>query len=65
MDGARTVNAGGAGSDDGGDAIAAGEVLRVTDAEAVGVAGEESLRAVAVSGRPHGEPIDQRGPFVF
>ncbi|EMA71992.1 hypothetical protein C462_04045 [Halorubrum distributum JCM 13916] len=47
------------------DPIGEGEVLPVTDAEAVDVATDESLRAVVVSGRPHGEQIRQQGPFVL
>jgi redox-sensitive bicupin YhaK (pirin superfamily) len=48
-----------------GDAFGAGDVLPVTDARAVDLRSEGTLRAVAVSGRPHGEPIRQRGPIVF
>lgn len=67
VDGAGTVSTGRAENSDGtdrGDPIAEGEVLPVTDAETVDVSAEDSLRAVAVSGRPHAEPINQRGPFV-
>ena len=60
--GAGTVTVEGTGS---ADPIGEGEVLPVTDAEAVDVATDESLRAVAVSGRPHGEQIRQQGPFVL
>jgi redox-sensitive bicupin YhaK (pirin superfamily) len=42
-----------------------GDVLSVTDARSVTLRGDESLRVVAVSGRPHGEPIRQRGPYVL
>ncbi|VTT87842.1 Pirin-like protein YhhW, possibly qercetin 2,3-dioxygenase activity [Halorubrum sp. DM2] len=56
VDGAGTVD---------GAAIAEGDVLPVTEAATVDVRSEDSLRAVAVSGRPHGEPIRQRGPFVL
>ncbi|RLM89905.1 pirin family protein [Haloarcula sp. Atlit-7R] len=45
--------------------LAAGDILPVTDARSVTLRSDESLRAVAVSGRPHGEPIRQRGPFVL
>ena len=62
VEGAGSVSVDGAA---GRDPIAEGEVLPVTDAETVDVGAEDSFRAVAVSGRPHGEPIDQRGPFVL
>jgi redox-sensitive bicupin YhaK (pirin superfamily) len=55
VDGAGTVE---------GRPFAAGDVLPVTGG-AVTLGGDESLRAVAVSGRPHGEPIRQRGPYVL
>jgi redox-sensitive bicupin YhaK (pirin superfamily) len=42
-----------------------GDVLPVTDARSVTLRSDESLRVVAVSGRPHGEPIQQRGPYVL
>ncbi|KAA9406667.1 pirin family protein [Haloarcula hispanica] len=42
-----------------------GDVLPVTDARSVTLRGNESLRVVAVSGRPHGESIRQRGPYVL
>jgi len=42
-----------------------GAVLPVTDARSVALRSDESLRVVAVSGRPHGEPIRQRGPYVL
>ncbi|WP_232688851.1 pirin family protein [Halobacterium zhouii] len=48
-----------------GAAFTEGDVLPVTDARGVELETEDSLRVVAVSGRPHGEPIEQRGPFVF
>ncbi|QSW98602.1 pirin family protein [Haloterrigena alkaliphila] len=48
-----------------GDAFTEGDVLPVTDARDVALRTDGSLRAVAVSGRPHGEPIRQRGPFVL
>jgi quercetin 2,3-dioxygenase len=47
------------------DAFGEGDVLPVTDADAVDLRTDAGLRAVAVSGRPHGEPIRQRGPFVL
>ena len=53
----------GAGTVDG-EPFAKGDVLPVTDARDVELRTEDGLRAVAVSGRPHGEPIRQRGPFV-
>ncbi|ELZ40009.1 pirin [Halorubrum californiense DSM 19288] len=62
VDGAGTVTVDGAESSD---AFAEGEVLPVTDAGTVDVTTDESLRSVAVSGRPHGEPIRQQGPFVL
>ena len=60
----------GAGADTGTDArreFAAGDVLPNADAHDVTVESdeEEGLRFVAVSGRPHGEPIRQQGPFVL
>ncbi|WP_254271026.1 pirin family protein [Haloarcula marina] len=42
-----------------------GDVVPVTTASALEVQSEATLRAVAVAGRPHEEPIDQRGPFVL
>ncbi|WP_336329209.1 pirin family protein [Haloarcula sp. CGMCC 1.2071] len=42
-----------------------GDVLPVTDARSVTLRSDESLRVVAVSGRPHGEPIRQRRPYVL
>ncbi|WP_435181895.1 pirin family protein [Halorussus sp. AFM4] len=42
-----------------------GDVLPVTDGRDVELATDEGFRVVAVSGRPHGEPIRQRGPFVL
>ncbi|NIC00625.1 pirin family protein [Halobacterium sp. R2-5] len=47
-----------------GHAFGVGDVLPVVEAEDVAVESEDALRAVAVSGRPHGEEIHQRGPFV-
>ncbi len=47
-----------------GDAVSAGEYL-VADGEAsVALSTDATLRAVAVAGVPHDEPIRQRGPFV-
>jgi len=46
-----------------GAAFGEGDVL-VTDGETT-VESDDGLRVVAVAGRPHGDPIDQRGPFVF
>ncbi|GAD52534.1 pirin-like protein YhhW, possibly qercetin 2,3-dioxygenase activity [Halarchaeum acidiphilum MH1-52-1] len=54
----------GEGSVDGG-AFAVGDVLPVTDARDVAVEADGELRLVAVAGRPHGEPIRQRGPVVL
>ncbi len=54
----------GAGTVDG-DAFGEGDVLPVADGRSVRLESDETLRAVAVAGRPHGEPIRQRGPFVL
>ncbi|ELY61297.1 pirin family protein [Natronolimnohabitans innermongolicus] len=48
-----------------GAAFGEGDVLSVTDARSVDVRTADGLRVVSVSGRPHGEPIRQRGPFVL
>lgn len=54
-----------------GEAFAAGDVLPVVDdgttdePRAVALENAEQFRVVAISGRPHGEPIRQRGPFVL
>jgi redox-sensitive bicupin YhaK (pirin superfamily) len=48
-----------------GQSFAAGDVLPLTAAQSVTLRGDDSLRIVAVSGRPHGEPIRQRGPYVL
>ena len=48
-----------------GDDFGQGDILPVTEARTVDLRSEESLRAVAVAGRPHGEPIRQQGPFVL
>ncbi|MDS0221033.1 pirin family protein [Haloarcula sp. S1AR25-5A] len=48
-----------------GQAFTAGDVLPVTDGGSVTLRSDESFRVVAVSGRPHGEPIRQRGPYVL
>ena len=48
--------------------FAAGDMLPNADARDVTVETDgdgEGLRFVAVSGRPHGEPIRQQGPFVL
>jgi len=47
--------------------FSAGDVLPNADARDVIVESDEGeeLRFVAVSGRPHGEPIRQQGPFVL
>ncbi|MFB6252903.1 MAG: pirin family protein [Halobellus sp.] len=56
------------------DTFSEGDVYPVTDATAEGddesdreikVTSDSGLRVVAVVGRPHGEAIRQRGPFVF
>ncbi|AGB15545.1 Pirin-related protein [Halovivax ruber XH-70] len=41
-----------------------GDVLPITNGRQVEVTSDETLRAVAVSGRPHDEPIRLRGPVV-
>ncbi|NHN62372.1 pirin family protein [Haloarcula sp. JP-Z28] len=48
-----------------GQPFTAGDVLPVTDTRSVTLQSDDSLRVVAVSGRPHGEPIRQRGPYVL
>jgi len=48
-----------------GSAFGEGDVLPVTDVRPVDVRSDEGLRLVAVAGRPHEEPIRQRGPVVF
>ncbi|WP_435146122.1 pirin family protein [Halobaculum sp. P14] len=53
----------GAGAVDG-DEFADGDVYTVTDGGSVTLRGE-SFRVVAVAGRPHGEEIRQRGPYVL
>ncbi|MFC6827122.1 pirin family protein [Halopelagius fulvigenes] len=47
-----------------GDAFGEGDVLPVSDARDVELRTETTLRVVAVSGRPHGEPIRLRGLVV-
>ncbi|MFP8953893.1 pirin family protein [Natrialbaceae archaeon A-arb3/5] len=42
-----------------------GDVLPVTAARTVDLQTDDELRVVAVSGRPHGDPIRLRGPFVL
>ncbi|MFB6083021.1 MAG: pirin family protein [Halorientalis sp.] len=53
----------GAGTVDG-HAFGEGDVFPVTGGRPVELASDTALRVVAVSGRPHDEPIRQRGPFV-
>lgn len=55
VDGAGTVD---------GEPFGAGGVL-VTDGRPADVDATDDLRLVAVAGRPHGQPIRQRGPFVL
>ncbi|MFC7203338.1 pirin family protein [Haloferax namakaokahaiae] len=47
------------------DSFSEGDVLPVTGGGEIDVRTEGALRVVAVSGRPHDEPIRQRGPFVL
>ncbi|WP_049926106.1 pirin family protein [Halopiger goleimassiliensis] len=42
-----------------------GDVRAVSDAASVDLRTDDELRVVAVAGRPHGDPIEQRGPVVF
>jgi len=49
----------------GGSRFGEGDVLPATGSRDVELRSEESLRVVAVSGQPHGDPIQQQGPFVF
>ncbi|WP_418285648.1 pirin family protein [Halorubrum sp. DTA46] len=69
VEGNGTVRAADAGADtDRRREFAAGDVLPNADARDVTVESDgdgEGLRLVAVSGRPHGEPIRQQGPFVL
>ncbi|SNZ15228.1 hypothetical protein SAMN06269185_2423 [Natronoarchaeum philippinense] len=55
---------GGEGTVDG-EAFEQGDVLHLTEAREVELDAEGSLRVVAVAGRPHDEPIQHQGPFVF
>ncbi|ELZ28510.1 hypothetical protein C474_15429 [Halogeometricum pallidum JCM 14848] len=48
-----------------GEAFGEGDVFPMTETRPVELRSEEALRVVVVSGRPHGEPIRQRGPFVL
>ena len=48
-----------------GEAFGEGDVLPMAETRPVELRSEEALRVVAVAGRPHGEPIRQRGPFVL
>jgi len=47
-----------------GHAFGRGDVTVVADGESAAVRADSELRAVAVAGEPHGEPIRQQGPFV-
>jgi len=66
VEGSGTVRESGAGADAARE-FGAGDVLPNADARDVTVEsdGGGRLRFVAVSGRPHGEPIRQQGPFVL
>lgn len=44
--------------------ISPADYVTVESGATVSVSTESGVRLVAVSGRPHGEPIRQRGPFV-
>jgi redox-sensitive bicupin YhaK (pirin superfamily) len=48
-----------------GDRFGVGDVRAVTEARTVDIETDDELRVVAVSGRPHDEPIRQRGPYVL
>ncbi|MFC7096085.1 pirin family protein [Halobaculum marinum] len=50
-----------------GDDFGVGDVRPVTDARAVDLAAgdDKVFRVACVAGRPHGEPIRQRGPYVL
>jgi len=70
VEGSGTVREGDAAAGAGADIrceFGAGDVLPNADARDVTVESDEEdgLRFVAVSGRPHGEPIRQQGPFVL
>jgi len=58
VDGAGTVD---------GHGFGVGDVLPVTDSRDVTAAADDdgTFRFVAIAGRPHDEPIQQRGPFVL
>ena len=47
-----------------GESITSAEYVVVDGHESVTLSTESELRFVVVAGRPHGEPIRQRGPFV-
>jgi redox-sensitive bicupin YhaK (pirin superfamily) len=47
-----------------GEPMTAGEFVVVEGGEAVPLATDGSFRVAAIAGRPHDEPIRQRGPFV-
>lgn len=42
-----------------------GDVLPVAESRSLDLRSEDGLRVVAVAGRPHGDPIRQRGPVVY
>ncbi|WP_135666220.1 pirin family protein [Halorhabdus rudnickae] len=48
-----------------GDEFSTGDVVPVPEGRDVTVRSAESLRLVAVAGRPHGDPIELRGPVVL
>ncbi|UPV76380.1 pirin family protein (plasmid) [Halorussus limi] len=48
-----------------GNAFTEGDVLPMTEARNVELRSENALRVVVVTGRPHREPIRQRGPVVL
>lgn len=47
-----------------GESISPADYLVVAGEASVELSTESGLRLVAIAGRPHGEPIRQRGPFV-
>ena len=48
-----------------GDAFGEGDVLPLVDTPELAFRSRDGLRVVVVTGRPHGEEIRQRGPFVL
>jgi len=51
-----------------GEAVEGGDFVAVEDAaedDGIAVAADGEVRVAAVAGRPHGDPIVQRGPFVL